>query len=60
VLLNCPVVISVPVEIEVHKKELSGIRGRCCNPSYWEDRIRGLHEVGSPPKEVAHSLWYMH
>ena len=24
----------------------SGIRGGCCNPSYWEDGIRGWHKAG--------------
>ena len=24
-----------------YQNELSGIRGGCCNPSYWEDRIGG-------------------
>ena len=39
---------------------LFGIRGGCCNPSYWEDGIRGWHEAGRPPKEVARSLWCLH
>ena len=38
----------------------SGIGSACCNPSDWEDGIRGWHEDGSPPKEVARSLWCLH
>jgi hypothetical protein len=39
---------------------LSGIGSACCNPSVWGDGIRGWLEDGSPPKEVARSLWCPH
>ena len=39
---------------------LSGIGSACCNPSVWGDGIRGWLEDGSPPKEVARSLWCLH
>ena len=39
---------------------LSGIGSACCNPSDWGDGIRGWLEDGSPPKEVARSLWCLH
>ena len=38
----------------------SGIGSACCNPSDWGDGIRGWLEDGSPPKEVARSLWCLH
>ena len=41
-------------------KWLSGIGSACCNPSVWGDGIRGWLEDGSPPKEVARSLWCLH
>ena len=27
--------------VKIASKWMSGIRGRCCNPSYWEDQIGG-------------------
>ena len=39
---------------------VSGIGSACCNPSVWGDGIRGWLEDGSPPKEVARSLWCLH
>ena len=44
----------------LHTLRSSGIGSACCNPSVWGDGIRGWLEDGSPPKEVARSLWCLH